>query len=538
MPAIWPAGNIQFESTSVGQLTEDTTVTRRICEAIKEQIRLGVHGPGARLPSTRALAAEWGVSRTTVTAAYGQLIAEGYLETRQGARAIVVQSPGPDMTKQQKSRPAKARLSAFGQRVLDLPAPASRVPGRLVADFRYGDVATADFPTLAWKKAVNAAILRRPARLGYGDPAGSPELRTALQGYLWRARGLRCDPDQIVIVNGSQQGLDLCARLLLDPGDGVLVENPCYGAARQIFSAVGAMPLPVDIDSEGMRTKDLGDARLAYVTPSHQFPLGSVMSASRRRELLSWARRSGAYMIEDDYDSEYRYDITPIPALQALDGVETVLYLGTVSKTLSPTLRLGYLVVPPGLRDAFVMAKRLSDRHSPALEQDALADLIASGAYERHVRSARRRNRERRAVLLASLARTFGDDVTVVGSDAGLHVVVWLNRVPREREDELLAKAAATGLGLYPVSPLYDPAVPGSHPGIVGLVMGYASLGEREIEQGVERLASVLDALAQSDSLKLDVSRERVRSHSGPNATGRREGNDQRSHQWTDAADR
>ncbi len=522
----------------MGQLTEDTTVTRRICEAIKEQIRLGVHGPGARLPSTRALAAEWGVSRTTVTAAYGQLIAEGYLETRQGARAIVVQSPGPDMTKQQKSRPAKARLSAFGQRVLDLPAPASRVPGRLVADFRYGDVATADFPTLAWKKAVNAAILRRPARLGYGDPAGSPELRTALQGYLWRARGLRCDPDQIVIVNGSQQGLDLCARLLLDPGDGVLVENPCYGAARQIFSAVGAMPLPVDIDSEGMRTKDLGDARLAYVTPSHQFPLGSVMSASRRRELLSWARRSGAYMIEDDYDSEYRYDITPIPALQALDGVETVLYLGTVSKTLSPTLRLGYLVVPPGLRDAFVMAKRLSDRHSPALEQDALADLIASGAYERHVRSARRRNRERRAVLLASLARTFGDDVTVVGSDAGLHVVVWLNRVPREREDELLAKAAATGLGLYPVSPLYDPAVPGSHPGIVGLVMGYASLGEREIEQGVERLASVLDALAQSDSLKLDVSRERVRSHSGPNATGRREGNDQRSHQWTDAADR
>ncbi|WP_245435660.1 PLP-dependent aminotransferase family protein [Microvirga calopogonii] len=507
----------------MGQLSKDTTVTRRICEAIKDQIRLGVYGPGARLPSTRALAAEWGVSRTTVTAAYGQLIAEGYLETRQGARATVVQGSSPTVTKPQTSRSSKVRLAAFGQRVLDLPAPASRVPARLVADFRYGDVAAADFPTLAWKKAINAAILRRPARLGYGDPAGSPELRAALQGYLWRARGLRCDPDQIVIVNGSQQGLDLCARLLLDSGDSVLVENPCYGAARQIFSAVGAVPLPVSVDSEGMRTEGLSEARLAYVTPSHQFPLGSVMSAARRRELLSWARRSGAYVIEDDYDGEYRYDITPIPALQALDGGETVLYLGTVSKTLSPTLRLGYLVVPPGLRNAFVMAKRLSDRHSPALEQDALADLIASGAYERHVRSARRRNRERRAVLLAALARTFGDDVAVVGTEAGLHVVVWLTRVLKAQEDDLLARAAAAGLGLYLVSPLYDPATPASHPGIVGLVMGYASLGEREIVQGVERLASVLEALAQSNSLKLDVSRERVRSHSGLNARGRRE---------------
>jgi GntR family transcriptional regulator/MocR family aminotransferase len=230
------------------------------------------------------------------------------------------------------------------------------------------------------------------------------------------------------------------------------------------------------------------------VTPSHQFPLGSVMSAVRRRELLSWARRSGAYVIEDDYDSEYRYDISPIPALQALDGAETVIYLGTVSKTLSPTLRLGYLVVPPVLRDAFAKAKRLSDRHSPALEQDALADLIASGAYERHVRSARRRNRERRARLLASLSKAFADDVNVVGADAGLHVVVWLNRVPKEQEGDLLSRAAAAGLGLYPVSTLYDPAALASHPGVVGLVMGYASLGEREIDQGVQRLAAVLQA--------------------------------------------
>jgi GntR family transcriptional regulator/MocR family aminotransferase len=480
----------------VDQLSDDTTVTRRIYEAIKDQIRRGVYVPGARLPSTRALAADWGVSRTTVTAAYGQLIAEGYLETRQGARATVAQGLGPDVTKPRRApAPATARLSSYGQRVFDLPAPVRSPPGRLIADFRYGDLAAADFPTLAWRKAMNAVILRRPASLRYGDPSGLHELRVALQGYLWRARGLRCDPDQIVIVNGSQQGLDLCARLLLEPGDPVLIENPCYALARQTFAAVGAVSIAVDVDREGMRTDGLGDGRLAYVTPSHQFPLGSVMSAARRRELLSWARRSGAYVIEDDYDSEYRYDITPIPALQALDGAETVIYLGTVSKTLSPTLRLGYLVVPPGLRDVFAKAKRLADRQTPALEQDALADLIANGAYERHVRSARRKNGERRAALLASLLKAFADDVTVVGADAGPACRRVADRVHRAREDDLLARAAGAGLGLYPVSALYDTTSVASRPDVAGLVMGYASLGQRDIDQGVQRLAAVLEAL-------------------------------------------
>jgi GntR family transcriptional regulator/MocR family aminotransferase len=494
MPSIWPGKNIQFRAFLVDQLPDNTTVTRRICDAIKDQIRHSVYGPGARLPSTRALAAEWGVSRTTVTAAYGQLIAEGYLETRQGARATLAQGLGPDVTQFRRTpATATARLSRYGQRVSDLPAPVRSPPGRLIADFRYGDLAAADFPTLAWRKAMNAAILRRPASLRYGDPSGSPELRDALQAYLWRARGLRCDPDQIIIANGSQQGLDLCARLLLEPGDPVLIENPCYALARQTFAAVGAVPIPVDVDCEGMRIDGLADGRLAYVTPSHQFPLGSVMSAARRRELLSWARRSGAYVIEDDYDGEYRYDIAPIPALQALDGAEAVIYIRTVSKTLSPTLRLGYLVVPPGLRDVFAKAKRLADRQTPALEQDALAELIASGAYERHVRSARRRNGERRAALLACLSQAFGDDVTVNGADAGLHVVVWLNRVPRAREDDLLARAAAAGLGLYPVSALYDTSSIASGPDSTGLVVGYASLSVREIDQGVQRLAAVLE---------------------------------------------
>lgn len=475
-----------------------TLLVRRICEAIKSQIRSRMYGPGTRLPSTRALAAEWGVSRTTVTAAYEQLLAEGYLETKQGARARVAHGLSQDAPEPRQRLPSTPpiRLSGYGRRVTDFPSPTPRELGRIAIDFRYGDLAAADFPTLAWKRAVSATILRRPARLRYGDPCGSPELRLALQGYLWRARGLRCDSDQIIVVNGSQQGLDLCARLLLDPGDRAIIENPCYALARQIFIAAGAVPIPLDVDREGMRTDGLRAARLAYVTPSHQFPLGSVMSAGRRQELLAWARQAGAYVVEDDYDSEYRYDICPIPALQTLDGAENVIYLGTVSKTLSPTLRLGYLVVPAALRAAFGKAKRLADRHTPSLEQEALAELITSGAYERHVRRVRRKNGDRRAALLAALSRTLGDAVTVVGADAGLHVVAWLNRVPRRQEDELLARANAAKLGLYAVSPLYDQSSTTSWPDLAGLVMGYASLSERDIERGVRCFAAVLEELA------------------------------------------
>jgi GntR family transcriptional regulator / MocR family aminotransferase len=372
-----------------------------------------------------------------------------------------------------------------------------------VTDFRYGDLAGADFPRLAWRKAVTTALLLARPRLRYDDPRGSADLRAALQGYLWRARGLRCDPDRIVVVNGSQQGIDLCARLLLDPGDRVAMEDPGYNLARQAFAAAGADVIPVAVDREGMRTGELPAARLAYVTPSHQFPLGSVMSAGRRRDLLAWAQRTGAYVVEDDYDGEYRFDIAPIPPLQALDGAGRVIYLGTVSKTLSPTLRLGYLVAPAALATVLAEAKRLADRHTPSLEQEALADLIASGGYERHVRRVRRRNGQRRAALLAALSATLGDDVTVVGADAGLHVVVWLNRVPRTREAVLVARARAAGLGVYPVSSLYAPGTAAHLPPMVGLVMGYASLDERAIQRGVRTLKEVLDSLSAKESAKI-----------------------------------
>lgn len=474
-------------------------IGQRIVAAIRQRIEAGLDAPGARLPSTRALAAEWGVSRTTVTAAYEQLIAEGYLEVRQGSRARVAaglgsgpgRGSGPGAAVPAPHPPA--RLSAFGRRLAALPPlPAPGMDG-LVADFRYGELSARDFPLLAWRNAVTAALLRQPAILRYGDPEGSPRLRAALQGYLWRARGLRCQAGQIVIVNGSQQGIDLCARLLADPGDTVLMEEPGYALARHVFAALGAVVRPVPVDGEGLRTAGLPPARLAYTTPSHQYPLGAVLSATRRRELLAWAQGCGAHVIEDDYDSEYRYDIAPVPPLQAMDepiGDQggRVLYLGTVSKTLSPTLRLGWLVVPPALAEPFARARRLADRHAPWLEQEALATLIESGAYERHIRRARRLNAERRAALLAALATHLGDAAVVEGAAAGLHVVVWLLDLPAAREAALVAEGRAAGIGLHPVTPLYAEGVPGR----VGLVMGYAGLEVAAIDRGVAVLGRIL----------------------------------------------
>ncbi|RVD57194.1 PLP-dependent aminotransferase family protein [Mesorhizobium sp. M2D.F.Ca.ET.185.01.1.1] len=469
------------------QLEQDG-VARRIIAAIKEQIHSGAYRPGDRLPSTRAFAAEWGASRTTVTAAYNQLDAEGYLIIRHGTRAVVA----PGLERKSGEAPVATisprNLSAFAQRLLTLPPTALAQPAR-IADFRYGDLSGADFPVLAWRRASNKAILRRPARLRYGDPQGSSVLRNALQAYLWRARGISCAPDQIVIVNGSQQGLDLCARLLLDPGDPFVIENPGYLLARHAFVAVGGIALPVSVDTDGLRTDQLPPARLAYVTPSHQFPLGGVLSATRRRSLLAWATGVGAYVVEDDYDGEYRHDISPIPPLQALDA-DSVIYVGTLSKTLSPTLRLGYLVVPAGLRRAFSEAKRLTDRHAPMLEQDVLADLLASGAYERHVRSIRRKSAERRGILLQALTDHLGHRVTIAGAETGLHVVAWMNGIAAAREPTLIAAARAAGIGLYPVSPLYDPG--GPRPKTAGFILGYAGLDADALRRGVAVLATIL----------------------------------------------
>lgn len=466
---------------------------------LRRQMTDGTLSAGARVPSTRALAAELGVSRTTVTAVYEQLAAEGFIVTSSGRVARVASQLAPAAAPRQgrRARPAPS-LSVFGRRVekMVLSALPAGEPCRI--DFLYGAVASRDFPALPWRRAYQAALLRHQRSLYYAPPEGDASLRGALQGYLGRARGLSCDTEQIVIVHGSQQAIDLCARVLLDPGDAFVFEDPGYLMARRCFEATGARLLPVPVDAHGLDTARLPNhdrVRLAYVTPSHQFPLGGMLPIGRRQELLQWADRHRAWIIEDDYDSEFRYGQRPIDALQSIDGDGRVIYVGTFSKALSPQLRLGYLVLPPELVPVFRQAKRLTDRHAPVLEQRALAHLIDNGAYERHVRRVRREHERRRTALLDAISRYLPADAHVVGTAAGLHVVLWLPTVRQQDEPALVAAARERGVGVYPVSPLFAGPAPRARARQAGLILGYASLTVDQIRQGVRALAAAISRI-------------------------------------------
>lgn len=475
-----------------------TGAGRTVYDLLRAQIADGSLPAGAPVPSTRALAAELGVSRTTVTAAYEQLAAEGYLVTSTGRVARVAK---PQTATASLGLPANRRsqaaptLSEFGRRLqqIGMPALPQVEPARY--DFLYGAVAYRDFPTLAWRRAYQAELLQLQHRLYYVPPEGDASLRSALQAYLRRARGLVCHAEQILVVHGSQQAIDLCARLLLDAADAFVFEDPGYLMARRCFEATGASCLATPVDAHGLDTSKLPrdkNARLVYVTPSHQFPLGGVLPITRRQELLQWARRQNAWIVEDDYDGEFRYGQRPIDALQSIDGDGRVIYVGTFSKALSPQLRLGYLVLPPELVPVFRQAKRLTDRHAPVLEQRVLASLIASGTYERHVRRMRRENERRRAALLDAVARHLPKSAQVGGSAAGLHVVLWLPLMRPEDEPDLVAAAREVGVGIYPVSTLF--AMPGSAspPRPAGFILGYASLTVEQIQQGIQALGALI----------------------------------------------
>ena len=481
---------------------------RRVYALLRAQVADGTLAPGARVPSTRALAADLGVSRSTVTTAYEQLVAEGFLVTAAGRAARVAAPLAAGAAPGRLDAPPAAPvppLSAWGRRVegmagmaLQASAPQEAAP----IDFLYGAVASRDFPALAWRRVYQAELLRQQHRLYYAEPEGDPALRRALQGYLARARGLVCDAGQILIVHGTQQALDLCARLLLEAADTFVFEEPGYPMARQCFEAIGARPLPVAVDAQGLDTSRLprGDAvRLAYVTPSHQFPLGGVLPMARRVELLQWARQHGAWIVEDDYDGEFRYGQRPIDALQAMDTDGRVLYIGTFSKALSPQLRLGYLVLPAALVPVFRQARRLADRHAPVIEQRVLASLMDSGAYERHIRRLRRAHERRRMVLLEAIARYLPASAQVAGTAAGLHVVLWLPSVPQQGEAQLVAAARAAGVGVYPVSPLFAGPQVSPQPRPAGLTLGYASLSEDDIQLGIRTLAAVVARLERSE---------------------------------------
>lgn len=485
--------------------TQRNGAGQRVYDHLRRLIRDGTLAPGAPVPSTRAIAADLGASRTTVTAAYEQLTAEGFIVTAAGRVARVAQLPalarsvpGPaHRPPSGRHETAPAALSGFGRRVAAMgtavPAPADA--GRV--DFLYGAVAATDFPALAWRRAYQARLLSHQPRLDYAAPEGEPALRQALQGYLRRARGLGCDAAQIVVVNGAQQAIDLCARLLLDPGDAYAFEDPGYPAARRCFDATGAVCRPTPVDEHGIVTDLLPEgARLAYVTPSHQFPLGGVLPVSRRAALLHWARQQQAWVIEDDYDGEFRYGQRPIDALQSMDGEGRVIYIGTFSKALSPQLRLGYLVLPCALVPAFTHAKRLADRHAPLLEQLVLADLIDGGVYERHVRRMRRENERRRTALLDAAARHLPPGTRISGTAAGLHVVLWLALPRGSSEATLLMAARGRGVGIHPLSPLFASGrPPRARAAEAGFMLGYASLSVAQIGLGIRRLGEALAGL-------------------------------------------
>jgi GntR family transcriptional regulator/MocR family aminotransferase len=380
-------------------------------------------------------------------------------------------------------------VSGYARRLVGLlGAPPARASG-LRYDFRYGEPAVDEFPREIWRRLL-AARARRPARdaLGYADPAGYAPLRAALAEYLKRARGVVCQADQIVISSGSQQAFDLAARVLLDPGDVVAVEEPHYPGVTIPFAAAGARLAYTPVDGGGLQTHRLpARARLAYVTPCHQFPTGVIMPLERRLALLAWATRANSWIIEDDYVSEFRYEGHPLEALQSLDRDGRVIYVGTFSKTLFPALRTGYLVLPRALVPSFVAAKWATDRFSATLVQEALTDFITSGQFERYLRRAGNRNAARRRALIGALRQHFGDRVEIGGENTGVHLVVWLNDVRPRDLAAVIARAREAGVGLYSVAPFHT-----SPPPRAGLLFGYASLTEPEIRAAIRRVADLL----------------------------------------------
>jgi GntR family transcriptional regulator/MocR family aminotransferase len=479
---------------------------QQIYRALRASILARRLEPGARLPSTRALAADLGVSRNVVLLAFEQLLSEGYVAARTGSGTVVATAlPEPSRhasslslsgnggaAARRRAQP-EPRLSRAAARSLEIARtlpPRWEVGPRFEYDFRFGRPAFGDFPHSVWCRLIGRRARRASRRdLDYGPPEGRIELREALADRLRRHRGVEADARDIVIVNGSQQALDLVARTLVDPGDRALIEEPSYPGARWVLQAAGAVLVPAPVDDAGIQLPDASRAavRLAYVTPSHQFPSGAVMSLARRLELLEWAARGDTIVVEDDYDGEYRYGGRPLQALAGIDADERVVYVGTFSKPMFPALRLGYLVVPERLREAVVTAKAFADTGSAALEQLALADFITEGHFDRHVGRTRTRNAARRNALLEALQRHFGDSAEVAGAPAGLHVLVWVRGRNGRPIASATRKAAAAGVGLYSVAPYYL-----RPPARTGVLLGYAPLSEKQIREGVARLAGAL----------------------------------------------
>jgi GntR family transcriptional regulator / MocR family aminotransferase len=482
-----------------------TALFQWVYDEVRSAILDGRLRRGRRLPSTRELARFYGVSRGTVVTAFEQLHAEGYLESNVGAGTYVntllpedLLHPKRDAGTVVGAKKVKPSLSQFAQR-LGQAAEARSQPARA---FRAAEAALDAFPITLWAQIASRRLHRATRTLlADVDPRGYRPLREAVSNYLGTARGVRCTTEQVIIVAGIQQGLDLTARLLLDPGDSVWVEDPCFFGVTSMFNALGAKIIPIPVDMNGLNVEEgerrCDQAKLAYVTPAHQFPLGVTMSLDRRLALLDWSRRTGGLIFEDDYDSEYRYSGQPIPALQGLDQADSVIFAGSFSKVLFPSLRLGYLVVPPGLIEKFSAARYTMDRHSAVIDQAILCDFITEGHFGRHLRRMRELYASRLAVLRESVQRKLGELLTIPETEAGVNTVGWLGNGINA---ESVAQAATERS--VEVIPINRFALKAQMPD--GLLLGFGAVDDRELLRGVEDLGRALKgapSIARSKSL-------------------------------------
>ncbi|CAL9558278.1 HTH-type transcriptional regulatory protein GabR [Streptomyces sp. enrichment culture] len=438
---------------------------RGLTDALREAVRTGRLAPGTRLPSSRSLAGDLGIARNTVADAYADLVAEGWLTARQGSGTRVADRAVP----RPPARPASPR----------------RAPGRLPYDLVPGTPDLASFPRTAWLKAARRALAAAPNdALGYGDPRGRPELRTALAGYLARVRGVRADPERLLVCSGFAHGLHLLSAVLRARGARTLaVESYGLDVHWDLAERTGLRTVPLPFDDLGTRTQDVGDADAVLLNPAHQFPLGGALVPERRAAVVDWARRTGGLVLEDDYDGEFRYDRQAVGALQDLDP-DHVVYLGTASKSLAPGLRLGWMVLPPSLvQDAVAHG---GGRSVGVLEQLTLAEFLTSGAYDRHVRAARLRYRRRRDALVEALA-TRAPDVRVTGIAAGLHAVL---RLPPGTEPSVVRAATWQGLAVHGLSRYRHPTAEAASGD--ALVVGYATPPDHAWASTLEALCRAL----------------------------------------------
>lgn len=472
---------------------------RQIYDSIRLSILNGEFQSRMQLPATRQLADHLGVSRMTVINAYDQLFAEGYLEGNAGSGTFVASSlpeeylhtpiVGKKATKQKLAR--KISLSGYGEHLRsNLAVIEQDYSPTTVVSFQHGAIAIDEFPFDIWAKIAQKKLKYSFRDLSiYGDPKGYLPLRQAIADHLRSSRGVVCNDEQVIITGGTQQAVFLISRVLLSPQDAVLFEDPGHTSAVDILNAAGANTFHIPVDDEGFdldrAVKSSGKAKLVYVTPSRQFPLGMTMSLQRRLNLLEWANENEAWIVEDDYDSEFRYSGRPLPALQGLDKHSRVLYVGTFSKTVFPSLRLGCVVVPPDLVDIFAAARALTDLHGPVTDQMILAEFIAEGHFERHVRRMRTLYRERQEILVDQVEKRLGGLLEISKSDAGMHLIGWL---PKGVSDiAISAKAAEQGMRISAVSKYAAKKLPRG-----GLMLGYTAFTERQIKDGVKALTQIL----------------------------------------------